>query len=262
MYVKINDRGECMKTKKLFIIIFMLVICINSAYAKCDNEKIVQYGKDAAAIKISSNPDTYKSKPGEYAPPDNYEGERSTFVKELNMYKIQFLNIPDGIKIKLVNDDTKEEQIISYEDTNNGSYTIEIKNVSKIYNYSYSILTDDFENGCTDDVLLSGKLLIPKFNPYTGYAICNEYPNHQLCAKYVTFDMSSKEFNKEMQEYKAKQEQKEEKKEQNKKDDLKTMLNKFYKENKSTILMLGSVIALALIALIIIAIIKRRKRVI
>lgn len=253
--------------KLLVILVSLFVFNINTLAVEekenlCESSEKVDLGKKAVSVKVSYEEAEGKSAPGVNYPPEGYKGDPKDYVLEYNYFIVTFMNITPEIFVKVTNNLNDKVETINYDDTKDGTYKIEWYGVNQNITYTYKIYGSK-KTHCPEIELKKGILSLPVYNNYYDYSICDGHEDYYLCKKYINSPVSYEEFMIKMNKYIKKEEAKEKKEEQKKEQHgILETVKEYYNKNKKTILILGSIVAVCLVALIIIEIRKIRKRVI
>ena len=188
------------------------------AASVCSYEKQKEISKDASNVRI-----TYEEAQG-IVDPENYhvhEGEDpETFVVYYDYFKIRILNVTESIYIKLENSSNNDVKYINYEDTDEGTFVIDWKDLKKVTTFNYTIYSST-KTECPNEEIKKGVLTTPMLNGNYANAICVEIPEFNLCQKYITTPISEDKFRELAENYlekhkKEEQKDKEEKEEKQK----------------------------------------------
>ena len=220
---------------KKIMLVLMLAVLFSwtsvDALSVCSYEKQKELSKTASNVKV-----TFEEAEG-IVDPENYhvpEGEDpETFVVYYDYFKIKILNLTETIYIKLENSVNDEVKYIRYEDTNEGSFVLDWKNLKEVTTFNYTIYSST-KTKCPNEEIKKGVLTTPMLNGNYTNVICQEIPDFNLCKKYITADISEEKFRQLAEEYLKKQNEKEEKVEKEKEE----------KKNKSTMLIVTTSIVI------------------
>lgn len=176
---------------------------------------------------------------------------------------------------------------LKFDESHKSYFVVTIYNVSDnlIVNYNGSALTPDKDNkiviptffdggstyeikfyggyntSCVEEYVYSKKIVIPKYNVYSERDECIEYEEFKLCGKFYSGEIKNDtDFEEQLEEYIKSLE----KKPHEEKEEEKSFFEKIIDFYINNIIITGPItiiIILALIAYIIIKIIKRKKRV-
>lgn len=206
--------------------IAVLLLAVMFSWTSVDAASLCSYDKQKELTKIASSVKVaYEEAQGEldkdlYFPADGQE-EADGYVSYYDYFKIKIINITEDIYVKLENNVNDEVKYIEYKDTNEGTFTIDWKDLSKVTTFSYTVYSSS-NTECANEVYRTGVMTTPKLNPNYNNAMCYQIPEFELCKKYITSSVSDSKFrelasdyvNKTKKEESVKQEKEE--KEENK----------------------------------------------
>lgn len=164
-------------------------------FAVCDYSTQVKLNTEASNVKIDyeiksiyiDENDEEIINPTEEQIEKSYGVDAEVFV--IDVLNINIFNITNDIYLKLTSDDLLfSERIISYQDTNNGSYSIRLDDLSKIRNFEYTIYTNNI--ACSNAELRKGKLTTPKYNEKSELTSCEGRDDLYYCQKYITSEIN------------------------------------------------------------------------
>lgn len=210
--------------------LIILILFIMFSWTSVDAASVCSYEKQSAISKSSYNVKvTYEEArgmldPDEYYVPDNEDPE--TYVVYYDYFKIKILNITEDIYIKLENSANKEVKYIKYEDTNEGAFTLDWKDLSQVTTFNFTIYSST-KTECPNEEFRKGVISTPMLNKNYNNVMCMEIPEFNLCQKYITNNISDKKFLELANNYLTKKNTKKEekiKKEEQKKNNKKTIL--------------------------------------
>lgn len=182
------------------------------AASLCSYDKQKELIKQGSNVKLSFEEAKGELEPGTYRAPEGEDPE--TYVAYYNYFKIKIINVTEDLYVKLENNVNGETKYIEFKDTDEGTFTLDWKDLSKVATFRYTVYSSK-KTECPNEQLFNGVKTIPKLNENYQNVKCLDYPEHSLCKKYITSDISTAKFNKDMDAYVAKQQEK--KKEENKK---------------------------------------------
>ncbi len=168
--------------------------CMVEAYSACSNADIVELSKAASNVKIVYEPYEYK--------PDGFDDENSpNYSLIYYMMDVKIYNVTSELSVGVIGDD--------------GSYTVDVNNMndegvivlrtkdtSKVKNYTFNIYSKSAS--CSNKLLRTIKLTVPKYNQYSGRAACDDIPQYYLCHQFINFDVDGANFLSNVESYKAK----------------------------------------------------------
>lgn len=248
-----------MKKLRAVILTFLLMLLgMNIADAKslCSYEEQVKISSEASSVKLTSEEAQGIVDPSTYVPIEGYEND-SSYVKYYNYFKVKILNVTENITIKLENDVNDEVKYISYDDTDEGTYTFDWKTTDKVTTFTYTVLASK-STSCLNEKFNTGVFVLPKYNSFSNSQMCENDPDYYLCQKYVSIDFDYEYFEKTMMA--RINDKTAAKKEEEKKNE--TTILEFIKNNKLQVIIGTSVLIVGGVVTIMIVIKKRRRRVI
>lgn len=237
----------------LFITIFTPTVLA----AECSNAEKVSLGKEAVGVKVGDEEAEGIVDPSTYIPADRTEEDSDKYVKYYYYFNLIFNNITENLVLRIENDYNDEVIYVKYDDTDNGQYILEWKNIYQVTTFKYTILASDKTN-CEDEILKEGIYTLPKYNIYYNHQKCDTIPNYYLCKKYITTEVDSETFFEKVNSHLKSLEKKEEEKEQIKTENIFDKISKLIKENQ-TIALIGGV-AIVLVGGFVIGVVIRKRR--
>ena len=239
----------------LLLIIAILQVNVNAA-SLCSHEKQVELQKKAASVKVTYEEATEEADPNSYGSPESV-GEQYAEDKVLyiDYFKLKILNVTEDIYIKLENSVNKDIKYIRYEDTDEGEFTIDWKDLTQVVTFTYTIYTSD-QTECPNEQLYSGIVALPMKNRFYSKAVCRDIPEFELCQKYTTINISYGKFEENVKYYLEKKNKVEDPEEKD------NILSKtFWEKNKIPVIIGVSIIFVGGVVTTVIVIKKRRSRV-
>ncbi len=176
-------------------------------------------------------------------------------VEELEILKVNILNLTEDYYIVITNTSTGEEKIVNYSDTNAGSYNYTVENNTNVNQYTYKIFSSG-NTGCPDEEVGVKYLTVPKQNVYHYYTVCENYPEEDICQKYVTFDDLDEETF--FEKINALEEEKEDTSKEDDKATENSFLN-FLNEYKVILIIVGGVLLVGTVITVLVVRNKRRQ---
>ncbi len=226
---------------------FALISTANASV--CSNEQVVKLKKAASGVGV-----TYKEDQAELDPSTYLTGPEVGYgpVYE-DFFKIIFSNITEDMYIKVTNNFNNEVKFIRYQDTDEGIFTFDWKDIEQITKFTYEVYSSA-ETSCPDEKYYTGYLVLPKYNDFSNKVMCEGLNDFPACQKYITSDVDPEEQERQIAEYLKEKEIKEEKK--NKKWTEK--IGDFVSDHM-VITITGSIIVIAGVATVVVG--NKRKRV-
>ncbi len=229
-----------------------LLLPINiQAESTCNYNEQAELNNIAANVK--ANYESTQVYAGKAANSDDLSEEVDLYNWAL---KINILNVTEDIFIKVKDKNTGEEKLYSPKEAIDGIISFTHEDISQTDNLTIEIYANKYD--CAGDLLQKIELLIPQYNPYSDYGICDTYTDYYYCQQFITGENIPEEDFwlkvEEMQEQEEKEQQQEEQ-------GFFVKIKNFYKENKVTINILGSIVVVGGVVTTVILIKKRRSRV-
>lgn len=175
-----------MKYLKHILILFILITLkmTNVTALSCPNSISKDLSLEASHIKVS------------YEIIDRSIEQEITIEENTTSYKIPkfdfvftIYNMTENLYITIKDDVTNENKNIFMSDTNNGEYTFTNSDPGKIYNYTFSILSND--PNCQGQKVRTIRMVKPKYNAYSEFAYCKSSSNY-YCQRFVEKDLALK----------------------------------------------------------------------
>ena len=189
------------KSKKKEWLFLLLVFCfgITSVNAACDNDKLVELSRQANNIKANyeitealfdlSNDSLMDPDDSEYTKQELIEMGQDAPYGYLNVVKMNVQNITEEVYIRITDTFNSETTDVHYDDTDNGTYSILITDVSSIRKYKIDVYS---ENPCTVDLLRSLEVITPMHNELYYLTVC-EKSDAYYCKEWSTVEIEMTE---------------------------------------------------------------------
>jgi len=245
------------KNKFILPIILMLVsfLLINigtvlaEGEAKCSNAELGRLREGAAKIRVNYVPNEVNM--GKKAVDLGEEVDAIDHVLDLKLYNATkdfvFKYVYSGKNVK-----TGEFYRTHADIGPDGAITVRQKSYNTII--SYVIYVYPSGGGCSNHVLRTIRITLPKYNYYTNLAMCEGIQDYYLCAPYITSDFDSATFYKKVEDYKAKLL---ENKEVEEEDNNSIISNALTGVKKHKYVIVGLIVAIGVVVTVII--LKRKK---
>ena len=186
--------------KKFMAVFLMLVVMLSwtsvNAASLCSYERQVELKKIASAVKMTyeeaqeeADPNSYISK-SEANPEDADEYEEILYN---DYFKLKVLNVTEDIYVKIENSINDDVKYIRYVDTNEGTFTIDWKNLSEVATITYTVYSSD-KTECANEELRSGLMTLPRYNDNYRNNMCKQVPDYYLCQKYISVNITTVQF--------------------------------------------------------------------
>ena len=240
-----------MKKSVIYVLCGLLSFCslITAKATTCTNEEYVKLKQVASNVGH-----TYEEKQEEVDPNTYLKNDEVGYGPLYESYlSVIFSNITNDIYIKISNDYNDEVKYVRYQDTKDGIYSFDWKNIDKITKFTYEVYSST-ETSCPDEKYYTGYIILPKYNEVSESAMCNGLNDFEPCNRYITTNMDPAEQERRIQEKIKIVEEKEAKK--NKKWYQK--IGDFGKKY-AVVIIAGSIIVIVGVATVVVD--KKRKRV-
>lgn len=246
--------------KKIIAVFLMLVVMLSwtsvDAASLCSYERQVELKKIASAVKLTYEEAEEEVDPDTYGPPDSpVEGDGILYR---NYFEIKLLNLTEDIYVKLENSYNDDVKYIRYEDTDEGTFSIDWKNTEEVVTFTYTIFTSN-KTECVNEKLSSGMFTIPKYNRYHNSVICEDIPDYYLCQKYISTNVTFESFYENVNYYLEKNKNEDKNEEEKEKGKVVNNIFDFLKDNK--IIIIASILFVGGVVTTVIVVKKRRSRV-
>ncbi len=233
-----------------FLLTFMMMIM--GVSAACDASELNRVSSEAFKVSVTYEEVEELLEAGTYTPPDGIpEDEIDNYTTYVKYFKVYITNITEDIYVVVKDTYSNEEKTYTYQDSDNGTITIENRHIDEINEYTIKVYATNQE--CSRTALRTIKEKTPRYNEYYSMGICDGLEDYYLCNEYVSFDIdySFEEVADKIDSYvKGKIKEEEEKKEQNK---------NFFEKNRSVIIATSVVIIVAGVATTVVIIVRRRR---
>ncbi len=176
-----------MRKLLVFIVTFILTPQVILGASNCSLERQVELDKNAGLIKVSYKEEKELLDSSEYVVPETVIDEEN-FEVWYNYFSIDFINITSDYYVILENNVNDEKITINYNDLDsNGKYSYDWKDLSKVTTFTAKVYTSENVE-CSDEVVRTLYLTVPKYNIYHAMDVCEEYKEESICAKYITYE--------------------------------------------------------------------------
>ena len=226
------------------LIASLFYLPVSAEDASCSNEEIIRLSKIAYNVNadwepvLFRYPDDYYETEAELENPDTY------YRMHVNIY-----NVTEELKIEVENITENKKYNFGYENTDNGSLTLDAGLPVEIRNININIYGTGL---CSTQKFRSIPITIPKYNRMSDYDICNDIPDYYMCQTFVVNDkeMDEIEFKEEAEKYKEKKE----------KEENKIPIIDFFTKNWKTILIVVVILGVGGAVTTVIVVRNRRRR--
>lgn len=179
--------------KKFIYLLLLIFPCFVSA-ATCEA------ADKAALLTLSSVIEVnYEEMDGYYTgeevgyPEGLAEEDYDDYKLEYNYFNINILNITEDFYIVITNNINDTELTINYSDSEDGIYTFLHETLSNVTTYTINVYSSG-ENGCSGELLAVKYLVVPKYNEYSTWDMCEDYSDEAVCQKYTTVETYNESF--------------------------------------------------------------------
>ncbi len=184
--------------KKILALFLLLIVPISvNAQSACNYEEQANLTDGINLIKINYNEMEEVAADGNYLPPEGVANDPDLFEDYeylITYFEIEITNMTEDYYIIVRNDVNDETFRINYSDTNNGAYSFEERDISKVHRYTFEIYSSDL-TPCKDEVFGVEYETTPRYNYNSEYSVCETYPDEAICEKYTTLpEMSEEDF--------------------------------------------------------------------
>lgn len=240
------------------IFLFCILLCqrVNAA-STCDYSEQVRLQNIASNVKASYEANVRET--DEFADIDSINDPNGAYIIE-RYVDLTILNITEEIYITVETNKSTEVQTYHYGDTNQGMLRISKENLDEIVEYKILVYSDHEQ--CKGDLLRTITVVTPKYNEYSEYGYCDSLPNLFYCQQFITTEITTNPVDIQMEmnrQYEALQKKEEETK--NESLSFWEKLGNFFKEHVFIISVVIGIIIIAGVTATVIAIKKRRSRV-
>jgi len=175
-----------MKELKIFLTLMTLIAFkITDAYAlSCTNAVSKDLAAEAAHIKI-----IYETIDKSEEKEITVEGNKTTYKIPKYDFVFTIYNLTENLYISMSENVYNEKQDIYYSDTENGTFEFVNGDIGKIYNYTFTILSNN--PGCKGQTVRTIRLTKPKYNAFSEFAYCNNSSN-LYCHRFIEKELPIK----------------------------------------------------------------------
>ena len=189
-------RGGLMQKRKLASVLLILVLCIcfsPVANAVCDYETQVQLATEASNVntnyeisEVVVDMSTGQEVTG--LSDEEIDNDDNSYIRQ-DKVTIYIYNLTENLKVSISGDNDYED-VFTYQESDNGTITIEGGNLENVINYTIEILSAN--PSCVDDELRTINLTTPKENDYYYYSACDGV-NEYYCQQFIDYDLNMTE---------------------------------------------------------------------
>lgn len=206
-----NKVGAFMKKRSILLIILMIgmFMLTKNVYAEedrtCNAVSLNELRTAAANVKVSYVPGAGTISGGtggsEYG-----DGIEDNMVVDAKYLDVKIYNVTEKLFVRVNvrgNRVVDDEKVLTYRHiAPDGSITIRQPSQSELMTYTFTVFSDSY--GCTNRILRTIKLTLPRFNYYSQLSMCQDIPEYYLCQEYTTYKVDGSTFYDKVDEYKAK----------------------------------------------------------
>lgn len=192
-----------MKKYKLLIIFMMMFVFCGKVYADdgstCSAANLNELKMMAANVKVSYVPNEIKKETGA-------SGEHGITYETIKVLDVKIFNLTSKLYVQVTSGGNKltgDEHLVSLKDVaSDGAATIRQPAQKEPITYNFKIYSDNY--GCSNKVLRSFSLTLPRYNYYSTMETCQDIPEFYLCQEYTTFAIDGTTFFEKVDDYKSK----------------------------------------------------------
>lgn len=180
------------KSKKILLALLCSFLFIGGANAECDYETEVNMAKEASNIKanyevkdIVIDATTGEEVSGINPEDVDFESDYANWKK----ITVSIYNITKDMNVLITGDDGSTETI-TYDETDNGTYSFDRLDLEKVVNYEIKVTTTN--PSCSGKELRTLNLLTPKRNDFHYLTACIGNDDY-YCQEFVDYDLNMSE---------------------------------------------------------------------
>lgn len=237
----------------LLVSLFAFAIFTSKVNAsKCDSEQLVKINQDAAGVKVS-----YDVESEEVTDPNvvGYSDTGATYPVLRSRFKVKIVNVTDNLYIKVTNAVDGSVKTFTSKDAVDGVISFTWNKLNKVTDLKVEVYTSQATE-CPNENISTNHVLLPMYNNYSSYKVCENHPDEKICQEYVTEEVTDTDYKRLADKYEKEDAKEAEKeiKEKNKK-----TFTKFIEKNKKGIIIGGSIIVVLGVVTTAVVIIKRKR---
>ncbi len=166
-----------------------LTLTTSVGAVSCGYEEKAKLNSEIANVKTNYEIKERIMDPSEYDIPETLLGtpEEETYVGKEDYIQVNILNLTENMYVEITNNESSDQLVYYYNNTDNGNITISRTNIAEVVKYTIKVYASS-NTGCEGTLLKTLYITLPRYNDYSEYDICNKVPNYYLCQKYVTYD--------------------------------------------------------------------------
>ena len=180
------------KGKQILFLVVALTMMMKGVSAECDYETQVKLATEASNVKtnyevkdIVINWQTGEEVTG-VTEDEIDDGSEYVLAKKV---MVSLYNITSNMVVTITDGDGMNEEV-TYEETDNGTYTFDGGKLENIINYDIKITTNN--PSCSGDELRTLNLQTPKINDYHYLTACEGVDDY-YCQEFIDFDLNMSE---------------------------------------------------------------------
>lgn len=169
----------------IFLAITLLILphFVNAA-SGCSYKEQAELNDIVSNIKASY--EATKEKTGTYPDPDDIEATIDVYEPRV---EIKVLNLTDDVYIKVINGNSKEENLYYNKDTKDGVITIKQNDLSTLNTYTIEIYSNKY--ACRGELFRKIEVTTPIYNSYSELEACNKNPDFYYCQNLLLLKTSA-----------------------------------------------------------------------
>ncbi len=249
------------KKLKYLLFAFLGLMLINNVNAECSYEEQVKLNDLASTVKATYE-ETEIDTGDSFVALEDAEGIKAgDVVKVLKPgFIVKIFNITDKIYINVKNSYNNESKDYYYNDTDNGSLTLNALPADEMITYTITIRS--YTETCAGQELRVANLVTPYYNEYSQYTICETYPEYENCQKFLTgnTELTFDSFMNGAKSYSEKHQENEKEEIKESKKNFFNNIKDYFKKHKKIIIIIISSIVVIGIAGIIMKLVNKKKR--
>ena len=185
-----------MQKRKLASVLLILVLCIcfsPVANAVCDYETQVRLATEASNVntnyeisEVVVDMSTGQEVTG--LSDEEIDNDDNSYIRQ-DKVTIYIYNLTENLKVSISGDNDYEDEF-TYQESDNGTITIEGGNLENVINYTIEVLSAN--PSCVDEELRTITMVTPKKNSFHDLIAC-EGVNEYYCQEYIDYDLNMTE---------------------------------------------------------------------
>ncbi len=173
------------KINALILALLLFLVNSNVVYAVCDASETNTLNSLAANVRASYEV-MREELEGEYSAPDGLtEEELEEYVAYYSFFRIYISNLTEDLYITVENDVDDQVQTYTYQDSDNGTISLDWTNILAITNFTITVYSSSNTN-CANTELYTLYLTTPMYNEYSQYRLCDGNEDFYLCNTFLS----------------------------------------------------------------------------